>query len=342
MKAIALTGPRQLEIIETRTPEPDGQNVIIKVSVCGICGSDIHYWELGVGMDGMPGLIMGHEFSGSVIDTGCRDDLSVGDRVTALPINPCGTCDTCTSGIANICLNGMKRPNPGNNSPGAYAEYIKIRPDMVRKLPDSVSDKAAAMVEPASVALHAVKKAMIQAGDRVLITGGGPIGILCAAWAKISGASYVAITEIDPFRIRFIADTKLTDDVFNAADAGLKRTLKKASCGGFDIAIETSASDAGLNTVVSALKPQGSIVLAGINFNPQPVNTLALTVKELKLYSAFAYIPFEFDITLDYIAKNRLPVESLVTGSIAREAVQDTFERLSSGQSNDIKIVIEP
>lgn len=342
MKAVALTGPRQLEIIDTPTPAPDGEHVIIEVSACGICGSDIHYWELGVGMDGMPGLIMGHEFSGSVADTGCRDDLSVGDRVTALPINPCGQCDTCRNGISNICLNGMKRPNPGNNSPGAYAEYIKVRPDMVRKLPDSVSDKEAAMIEPAAVAFHAVKEAMIQPGDRVLITGGGPIGILCAAWAKINGAAYVAITEIDPFRISFSADTKFADDVFDAADAGLKKTLKKVSKGGFDAALDTSASDAGANTIISALKPHGKMVLAGINFNPQSINTLALTIKELKLFSAFAYLPFEFDITLDYITKKALAVVPLVTRSIEIGAVQDTFERLKSGKSKDIKVVIVP
>ena len=342
MKAIALTGPKQLEIIDTPTPEPDGRHVIIKLAACGICGSDIHYWKMGVGMDGRPGLIMGHEFSGSVADAGSRDDLSAGDRVTALPVNPCGRCDNCVSGHSNICLNGIKRPNPGNNSPGAYAEYISVRPDMVRKLPDSVSDPAAALTEPASVALHAVKKAGIKTGDRILVTGGGPIGILCAAWAKISGASYVAIAEIDPFRIRFIADTKLADDVFDAADTGLKKTLKKASAGGFDAAIETSAADAGINTAVSALKPCGIMVLAGINFNPQPINTLALTIKEVSLFSAFAYLPFEFDIALDYIAKNTLSVESLVTRAIDLASVPGAFEDISSGRTKDIKIVITP
>ena len=342
MRAVQLTGPKQLEVVDIDSPGADGENVIIKVAVCGICGSDIHYWEIGAGMDGRPGLIMGHEFCGTVVDSGSRDDLVPGDRVTALPINPCGQCHNCLNGMPNICLNGLKRPAPGNNSPGAYAEFIAVRPDMVRKLPESVSDMEAVLVEPAAVALHAVRKSAIQAGDCVLITGGGPIGLLCASWARLSGAAYIGLTEIDPFRINFARENEFVDEAFDAANAGLSKTLKKVSKGGFDIAIETSASDAGINTAVSALKPQGRMVLAGINFKIQSIHTLGFTVKELAMYSAFAYLAAEFDIALDYISRNKLTVESLVTQSSGLGEVQGIFEKLSSGHLNAIKVLIQP
>ena len=342
MRAVKLTGPKKLEVVETNAPAPDGKNVIIKVTACGICGSDLHYWELGVDMNGLPGLIMGHEFSGTVVEPGSRNDLSYGDRVTALPVDPCGQCYNCCNGISNICLNGMKRPAPGNNAPGAYAEFISVRPDMVRRLPNSVTDMEGALVEPAAVALHAVKKAGVQPGDRVLITGGGPIGVLCSAWASLSGASYVALTEIDPFRIGFAPKTGFVNDVFDAADRGLKKSLKKASMGGFDIAIETSGSDAGINTGVSALKPQGRTVLAGINFSSQSVNTLAFTVKELTMHSVFSYLLSEFDVALDFISKEKLSVKSLATHTIHFEDVQDAFEKLTSSRMDAIKVIIQP
>ncbi|MBU0992148.1 MAG: alcohol dehydrogenase catalytic domain-containing protein [Proteobacteria bacterium] len=342
MRAIKLTGPRKLEMADVETPEKDGEQVLMKISACGICGSDIHYYDIGVGMDSLPGLIMGHEFFGTVEDPGSRTDISVGDRITALPLNPCGTCDTCTNGLSHICLQGMKRPVPGNSSQGAFAEYIKIRPDMVRKLPDTLSDKEAILIEPAAVALHAVRKANIGVGNRVLITGGGPIGLLCAAWARINGASSIVLTEVDPFRKTFASETGDVDEVFDAGDPDLSRILKKFSKGGFDVAMETSANDAGLLTAVSALKSKGRLVIAGINFKLQKVPTLLMTIKELECHGAFAYHPQEFDAAIDFLAKKRLQIEKLITRVIALDEVPEMFETMTKGPSEDIKIMIQP
>jgi len=341
MRAVRLVGPRQLEIAEVAKPEADGENVVIQVSACGICGSDLHYWEIGVGMDGQPGLIMGHEFCGCIDDPGSRKDLSAGDRVTALPLNPCGNCDTCRRGLLNICMEGMKRPNPGNNSPGAYAEYIMVRPDMVRKLPDSISDKEAVLIEPAAVALHAVRQARLALGDSVLITGGGPIGLLCAAWARLSSASYVALSEVDSFRRTFAMEMGDADEAFDATDSDLHRKLKKASRGGFDVVIETSASDAGIHTAMSALKPRGRMVLAGINFKNQPIPTLLHAVKELEQKGSFAYSPEEFDLTMLCLAEKRLRIEKMVTRAICFEEMQKMFDKIDTKDANDIKIILQ-
>jgi 2-desacetyl-2-hydroxyethyl bacteriochlorophyllide A dehydrogenase len=340
MNAVKLTGPRRLELVETEPPDTDGKNVIIKVSTCGICGSDLHYWEAGVDMSGAAGLILGHEFCGTVVDPGSRNDLSPGDRVTALPLDPCGSCESCRAGHPNLCTRGMKRSIPGNNSPGAYAQFIKIRPDMVRKLPDSISDHEAAMIEPASVALHAVHRAGLKTGDRVLITGGGAIGLLCAAWAKISGASYIALTEIQADRRAFALESGDVDAVFDASDVKLVSTMKKAIQGSFDVAIDTSASDGGINTAIAALKPHGRLLLAGINFHPQAIMTLLLVIKEIDQRSALGYLPDEFDLTMEYLSSKKLDVNKLVSRTINLDEVQDAFERLSSHSSPDVKVLI--
>ena len=340
MRALRLTGPRRLELIETEAPAPDGSSVIIKVSTCGICGSALHYWESGLDMSGAPGLILGHEFCGTVSDPGSRTDLDPGERVTVLPLDPCGTCEACGAGHPNLCMNGMKRSIPGNNSPGAYAQFVRARPDMVRKLPEGISDVEAATIEPASVALHAVHKSRMKAGDRVLVTGAGPIGLLCAAWARIAGASLIALTEMNEARRSFARGTGDADAVFDAADPRLVSTMKKTLGGGFDVAVETSASDGGVNTAIAALKPRGTLVLAGVNFGLQKIMTVLLLVKEIEQKASMGYIPAEFDLAMDYIAAKRLPVERFASRSIELHEVQQVFEGLSSNTSHDVKVMI--
>ncbi|MBN2298910.1 MAG: alcohol dehydrogenase catalytic domain-containing protein [Deltaproteobacteria bacterium] len=341
MLAARLTGPKHLELIETEDPVADGQSVIIKVKTCGICGSDLHYWETGLDMCGKTGLIMGHEFCGTVVENGSRIDLRPGDRVTALPLDPCGICGPCRKGLVNLCTRGMKRSIPGNNSQGAFAQYLKLRPDMVRILPDTISENEAAMIEPAAVALHAVRQASSGIGDRVLITGGGTIGLLCAAWARIAGASYIALSEINKGRRVFARELSYVDEVFDAGDPGVVSAMKKAVKSGFDIAIDTSASDAGINTTISALKSKGRLVLAGISFHPQSIFTLLIVVREIEMKTSLGYIPEEFDLALESIASKTLHVGNLINKTIPIEDLQKAFENLASGVSCDVKIILE-
>ena len=341
MIAVSLTGPKQCRVIETDRPEPDGRHVIIEVSACGICGSDLHFWKHGSGMDRKPGLIMGHEFCGRVYDAGCRDDLSPGDRVTVIPINPCGHCDYCEKGWHNLCREGHARPLPGLNSPGGYAGYCRVRPDMVRRVPDSVSDNEAALAEPAAVALHAVHQAGVCPGDAVLVCGGGPIGHLSAIWARMAGASRVDLAEVHPFRIQFSEKNPGIFSVHDARDPQLARGLRKQA-GGFDRVIEASASDQGIHLGISALKPRGSIVLAGINYSPQEIPTLLCTLKEVTIRTSFGYTLDEFDSVLDHLRRRAVTVDFLVTRFVSPDQVQNTFEQMSSGEINDIKTVIHP
>jgi len=341
MKAVRLTGPKQLELLDIEAPVPDGENVIIKISACGICGSDLHYWYAGKGMGGVDDLIMGHEFTGIIVDAGNRDDLTAGGRVTALPLDPCGVCTACRAGHVNICLKALKRTIPGNNSPGAFSELLKVRSDMVRKLPDNVNDVEGTMIEPTAVALHAVRTAEIRPGDSVMISGGGPIGLLCAAWAKISGAGYVALTEINGFRKKFAEQNGDVDAVFDPADPDFAAQIKKKTGGGFDVVIETSAVDAGINLALMMLKPKGRLILAGINAHAQAILTIVAAAREIIQKSVMAYLPEEFDTAIDYIAEKRIDVEKLVTGTTTLTGLGDTFERLASGNSEDIKVICE-
>ena len=168
MKCVQLKGKKEFQIGDI--PEPISQNgsVIIDVKKAGICGSDIHYWDVGEPV----GLVMGHEFCGVVTNPGSREDLKVGDRVTALPISPCGHCEACLTGNPQYCretwtyATGLSLTNPG-----ALAPKMALRPDMVLKVPDNVKDEEMAMVEPTAVGLHAVHLADIKVGQKVLVIG---------------------------------------------------------------------------------------------------------------------------------------------------------------------------
>ena len=180
MKACAIKDVKQFEIKEIEEPKADGKKVIIDVLKTGICGSDIHYW-----VNGEPkGLVMGHEFCGRVVDPGDRLDLEVGDRVTALPISPCGKCEACRKGEVQYCnATWSEAVGLSINNPGGLTKRIAVRSDMVIKVPDNMKDEEVAMVEPTAVGLHAAHLGRIAVGDvRLLRRDRGGCSFAVGLW----------------------------------------------------------------------------------------------------------------------------------------------------------------
>ena len=337
MRAVCLDGPKQLVVKEVDMPKADGEKVLVKVSDVGICGSDIHLWEQGQRI----GLIMGHEFAGTVVDAGAlKDSLKVGDRVTVLPLNPCGECEPCKKGNSKGCLNALAA-SPGITAPGAYAEYYLARPDMVRKLPDNISEEEATLIEPAAVALRAIRMSGIKPGDKVLVAGGGVIGLLSAAFARIAGASYIALTEANPLRGANAKEMGDVDQVFDATDEQLVAKLMQASGGGFDQCIDCVGIAPAINAGIMALKKGGKMMLLGINYSPVPISGLMAVLKEIEYKGSIGYDQ-EFDMVMDLMNKGILKAARFISDTIDLEGVQGAFEKLSSGQYPDVKIVIKP
>ncbi len=345
MKSIQVTGGSQLTVIDCEMPKSDGVSVIVKVTASGICGSDLHLWAAG---DMCQGLIMGHEFSGTVIDPGARkDELKVGDRVTAIPLNYCGKCKQCENGDVNICPTtwlgalGTWVPGVGFGAPGANAEYVAVRPDLIRKLPDRVSDLEGAMIEPAAVGLHAVRLADVQIGDKVLITGAGIIGLLCAAMARRSGASYVAITEANMLRGKKAVKFGDVDAVFDAKDPDVMTKLAEASNGGFDKAFDCAAVSASVNTALAAVKPGGKVIFVGVAFGEVPVPSVLTVSRELEIKGSIAYSIDDFEKVIDLIANKKIDLEQFVDEIAGIDDVQNAFEQLSSGSNPKVKVILK-
>ena len=176
----------------------------------------------------------------------------------------------------------------------------------------------------------------------MLVTGGGIIGLLCAAWARIAGASYIALTEANPKRAEKALEMGDVDEVFDAKDEELVKKLLTASKGGFDQALECAAVAPAVNTTIQSLKYGGKLVLVGVNYSPVPVSTLLIVLRELEVKGTIGYAPEEFDQSIELMAKKVIETERFISRTVGLDGVQDAFEQLTSGDNPDVKIIIQP
>lgn len=339
MKCVKLKGAKNLEIATIKKPVSQNGSVVVRVKACGICGSDLHYFEAGQPQE----LIMGHEFSGMVVDPGDREDLKIGDRVTGLPISPCGHCEACKTGNVQYCANtwtnavGLSLTNSGG-----LAEFLSCRSDMVKKLPDKVTFLEGTMVEPAAVSLHAINLADIKVGDKVLIIGGGIIGLMAAEFAKLNGATYVALMETNPKRGEKSVKYGKVDEYFNALEEGIVDKLFAKTNGGFDKVIECCGNGPAVSEAIMAVKPGGTIVLVGVALGPITIPTVVSIMKEVNMQGAIAYTEDEFEKCLDLIDKKIIDVKKYIDDIVPLEKAQESLLRLTSGKDDAIKIIFKP
>ena len=339
MKAAILEDIKKFKIADVDAPKPDNNKVIIDIIKTGICGSDIHNWDAGE----PKGLIMGHEFTGKVVNPGSRTDLKIGDRVTALPISPCGNCEACETGNPQYCSEtwthaiGLSLDNPGG-----LTSTIAIRPDMVLKLPDNITDEEGAMVEPTAVGLHAVHLADIRVGDKVLIVGGGIIGLVSAMFAKLEGAEFVAVSETNEARGKKSVKLNVADDWFDAKDENFLNNIFTKIPNGFDVVIDCSGTTKAVESELMTVKPGGTIILVGVSPKPIEFASVIAVMKELTIKGAIAYTKEEFKNCISLMANKKIDVMKFVDDIVPLEEIQKAYERLTSGTDDAVKIMIDP
>lgn len=339
MKSIAIKGVKQFEVKEIEEPVSKDGYVVLDVKKAGICGSDIHYW-----VSGQPeGLVMGHEFCGIVTDPGAREDLKVGDRVTALPISPCGHCSACMTGNPQYCRETWTNASGLSlEHPGAYAPKLSVRPDMVIKVPDTITDDEVSMVEPTAVGLHAIHLADIKVGAKVLVIGAGIIGLVSAMFAKKEGASYVAVSETNEARGKKAVELGVADEWFDAKKESFMNDIMTKTGGGFDVVIECCGNAPAVSSALMTARPGGTVVLAGVALGSITIPTVVAVMSELTLKGAIAYTKEEFETCINLMASKQIDVRNFVSKVIGLEGVQEAFEELTCGTSDSIKILIDP
>ena len=339
MKAAQLEDIKKFKIVDIEKPKPDGNKVIIDVTKTGICGSDIHNWDSGE----PKGLIMGHEFTGKVVNPGSRTDLKINDKVTALPISPCGHCEACETGNPQYCQEtwthavGLSLDNPGG-----LTSTIAVRPDMVIKLPNNVTDEEGAMVEPTAVGLHAIHLADIKVGDKVLVVGGGIIGLVSAMFAKLEGAEYVAISETNIARGKKSVKLNVADEFFDAKDPNFLKNIFSKIPNGFDIVIDCSGNTKAVESELITVKPGGTIVLVGVSQKPIEFASIIAVMKELTIKGAIGYTKEEFKNCISLISNKKINVMKFVDAIMPLTETQKAYERLTSGTDEAVKIMIDP
>ena len=339
MKCVKIIDKKKFEVGSIEEPTSTNGSVVFKVESCGICGSDIHYWDSGE----PKGLVMGHEFAGTVIDPGSRTDLKVGDRITGLPISPCGKCFACKSNAPQYCkFTWSKAVGLSLTNSGGYAEVSSCRPDLVKTLPDNVTFDEAAMVEPSAVSLHAVNLAKVKEGDNILIVGGGIIGLMCAEFAKLQGAKYVALLETNLERGKKSLKYGKVDEYFNALDEHTVPSLVEKTIGGFDVVLECCGNTPAVTEAIMTVRPGGTIVLDGVSLTPVNVPLVAAVMGEVTMQGAIAYTIDEFENVIKMISKKIIDVDKYIDDKVSLDRVQESFERLTNGKDDAIKIIINP
>ena len=343
MKAAVLAGPAQIEIKEVPIPEVGPDEIKIKVGACGVCGSDIHMWKTGKGWgNNQHDFIMGHEFCGTVVESR-SSEFKPGDRVVFWANLYCGKCDMCKSGQEQLCRDVNGTNYIGFVCNGAYSQYFVGKAFNAYKLPDSVSDIAAGLIDPLMVAYHAIIQSKLKLHDKVLVVGSGIIGQLIGGLAKRAGASLVALSKVNDRKIAKAREIGDFDLYLDGKDPNRAEHMKKASGGGFDIAFEVVGSESSLDTCFEGVRPGGKVVAIGNSIDPKIAFSLnKLVLHEIQLIGSVSCTEKEFRETIDLIAKGTIDPEKYVTDVLPLDQLQHAFERLTSKTDPVLKIVIKP
>lgn len=339
MRAAVFEGlGKPLNIMTVPDPEPEQDQVILKVEVCGICGSDLHATDAGVFLQA-PGTILGHEFSGVVADSG-GSSFKVGTRVTALPYSACGKCDRCREGRGIVCSEN-KFIGLAKDKPGAFAEYVKVGADKIVPLPDTVSFEEGAMVEPLAVGLHAVDEGQIPIGARVLILGAGPIGLSVTAFARLRGASKVVVSERAPARRDAATRLGATHVIDPAPAEELSASFAKVAGGPPDVIFDCVGAPGTLATCLDVSRSRGTVVVVGVCMKPDTIIPLTGILKELRVQFVLGYMKDDFAKVLTYIDEKRLDPRQMLTQTIDLDQLPTIFETLRNPKGQ-IKVLVQP
>ena len=332
MKAARLHAPGDLRYEEVDVPSLNEGEVLVRVKAVGICGSDPARVMLK-GTYSYP-TIIGHEFSGEVVELGSGvESASIGDRVTIIPLIPCGTCDYCAIGEYTLC---DAYSYYGSRVDGAMAEFVAVKERNLLKLPEEVDFESGACTDPVAVALHAMRKAGVGVGDTVVVLGIGPIGGFAVQWAKILGASQVIAIDIVEKKLS-IAQEIGADLVWNASQGDpVEFVLDKTAGEGVDRVIEIAGSKITQEQSIRMVKKQGRVVFCGISYDDLllPQKTLdQLLRKEVSVIgswnSSFAPLPIhEWQTSLHFLSTGQIQCHPLISHRLPLSEAPETFRRI--------------
>lgn len=329
-------GNRTIRLGPGELVEPGSGEVQLKISHCGICGTDLHIYHGAMDARVRMPLVMGHEMSATVHKLGAGvADYEIGDKVVVMPLAPCGACPACAAGHSHICHN---LDFLGIDTPGAFQSYWTAPAYTLHRMPARLSLKHGALIEPLAVACHDIRLAEVKEGDQVVVLGGGPIGMLVALVAKHYGAE-VVVSEINPFRVEMAR--KLGLAAVNPTETDLIQLVMEETGGaGADIVFEVSGSQAGASIMTELLRTRGLAVVVAIFAQQPKIDLFRFFWRELRLQGVRVYESEDFSAAIDLAAQGVLPLDELITDIRPLQALKSGFEDMEKG-GQVMKILLE-
>nr|WP_244515413.1 NAD(P)-dependent alcohol dehydrogenase [Actinopolyspora xinjiangensis] len=335
MRASVLRDVHDIVVEDRPVPRPGPHEVLVRVSAVGTCGSDTHYYEhgrLGEFVVREP-LVLGHEASGTVVARGSEvSGHEPGTRVSLEPGVPCMACHECRSGRYNLCPDVRFFATPPVD--GAFCEYVLLHERFAYPVPEDMSDEAAALVEPLSVAVWACRRARVAPGDRVLITGAGPIGLLAAQTARAFGATEVVVTDVTEHRLLMASELAAADTV-NVGERNL-------SARGYEpnVLLECSGNAGAAAEAVGTLARAGRAVFVGLGGDELTLPISHVQTREIELTGTFRYAN-TWPTAIALAASGAVELDRLVTHRFGLDRVPEALT-LSARDDTAIKAVVRP
>jgi 2-desacetyl-2-hydroxyethyl bacteriochlorophyllide A dehydrogenase len=330
--AVFKTVGQPLQVVEFKVPEPADDEVLLKISACGICGSDLHMTTDPETFGIASGFVLGHEFAGEVVQCG-RDveTLKIGDRVAVAPMRGCGDCDSCRSGDPAWCPE-MRLIG------GGYAEFAAVAARQCRLVPGDLSTVEAALAEPVAVGLHVVMRSGLKPGDAVLVLGAGPIGLLVAFWARRMGARHVIVADINTHQEQRAAAIGATGFAISGPDLGAD--FKKQTGASPDIVFECVGKRGLIDFACQLARVHGTVVGVGLCVGGDTWDPFAALSKELKIVFAAFFSMAEFETAIDVLRSGgRYRPQALISNNISCGDVPEIFETLRQ-RTTQCKVLI--
>ncbi len=338
MKAVFVEDAEQVEVKDIDTPKIQDDEVLIKVAVAGICGSDIHTYK-GLHPFRKPPVVIGHEVAGEVVEIGKNvKHVDIGDRVTVEPQLGTGESEGEMTGHINY---SDKRLAPGMDTwLGTMAEYFVSPESLIVPLPDSVSYDRGVLTEPLAVGVHAALKADIQPGDRVAVLGAGPIGLLTLAAVRAKGAEQTVVTDVLDYSLQKAVELGAKETHNIKEDNDWIRKVKEKMGGSFDKVLITAGVPGIVNDSLKLLKKGGRAVTVAMFHDQQQLDVEQLQQQEKELIGCMTYNRPDTEEALNIIEAHNIPVENVISHRLGVEQAAEGFRIVDKKEDQSVKVLV--
>jgi 2-desacetyl-2-hydroxyethyl bacteriochlorophyllide A dehydrogenase len=334
MRASSYDGPGRFSTGAVPVPAAKAGEALLRVRRVGICGTDLHIFQGHLDHRVPRGGVIGHETFAEIVEAPRDSGFSAGDRVVVEPVVRCGTCRACRMGASYLCY---QLKVLGVDLPGGMREYYPVATEHLLKVPDTLDDDAAAVIEPLAVATHDVTRAAVKRGDRVLVFGGGPIGTLIGLVCRERGAD-VVVAEVNDFRLRLLDQLKLA--TLGPGRDPVKFVNEWTDGVGVDVAFEVTGHPAAVRAITDVVRVWGTISIVAIHSEPMPVNLYQMFARELTMHGSRLYTRAAWEEAIRLAAGGAVPLAPLVTRKIPLEALTEGMQAALGGASV-MKVLVE-